>query len=294
MSCPRAYWYNYYGSWGGWEATASQEMRDAYIQKKLTSAPAWTGTMVHSIAERLLNRVRKGLNIDEEETANLAIDAASQEISDSERGRGLQRPSKITHFQEHYYGQAVDWDPLVDEIERQVRGIFRNRVFQRLLTVPERIMEVEQLRRFPVGRDEVWAALDVLVSDGSGGVVIIDWKTGEAHDDNDIAAQLGVYGLYASGVLHIPEDRILAMHVNLRYATETRHPVGPVQIDLARQTIAQSMAHMRSLLVDVENNIANKEDFELIPEGSSRCQWCNFRRACGRSAPQDGTAPSQQ
>ena len=58
--CKRAYWFNYYGSWGGWDAAAPTDVRDAYVQKKLTTRAMWTGTVVHQVAEDALRRVRDG------------------------------------------------------------------------------------------------------------------------------------------------------------------------------------------------------------------------------------------
>lgn len=278
--CRRAYWYTYYGSWGGWEADAPEATRNAWLQKKLTAVPAWVGTLVHGIAENLLKEAMQGEKPIEEEAADRAVRTANRQIRESERQLG--RPGKATRFAEHYYDEKVEWDPLVDEIERQVRGLFSNRIFRRLLEVPDRILEVEELRRFPVGDAEVYVSLDVLVSDGQGGAVILDWKTGESHKDEDIAAQLGVYGLYCAGPLGLDPSRLVAMHVNLRHATETRHPVGPAEVALAEQEIARSVAELRSVLTDVEKNVAGEDFFPLLPEGDPRCGSCRFRRSCLR------------
>lgn len=280
QACPRAYWYTYYGSWGGWNWDAPPETQDLWLQKKLTSVPLWTGTLVHGLAEGLLLRAGEGQALSEEEAVDLALERANRDIRDSELRRG--RPGKQARFQEHYYQVEVDWDPVVDEIVRQTRGLFQNRIFRRLLQVPERIREVEKLQRFAVGDAEVYVSLDVLVDDGQGGAVIIDWKTGDAHDDAEIGAQLGVYGLYVHGVLGVPDDRIVAMHVNLRHQEETRHPVGETEIAAARESIATGMAAMRAKLRNPERNLANQEDFPPLDPGSARCQWCVFRRSCGR------------
>ena len=116
-------------------------------------------------------------------------------------------------------------------------------------------------------------------------MVILDWKTGAHHDDRDIAAQLGAYGLYAAQELGVPEDRVTALHVNLRLGTETRHPVGPDEIAAARATIARDMAELRAPLRDVAANLADPQDFPPLPPGDPACRRCNFRRSCGREGP---------
>lgn len=301
--CKRAYWFNYYGYWLGWDAGAPAAVRETYLQKKLTSRAMWTGTVVHGIAEAGLKRAINALASGNAGTPNQESDAfwtlddmrqaaflkADADIRGSASGEWKRRPAKRTGFTEHYYDLPVsddDWKAVLDEIDRQVVNLHANRIYRRLLVTASRIREVEELRKFAVGsgpeRAEVYLAVDAMVGDGNGGVVIIDWKTGQNHEDAVIAAQLGVYGLYATQELGIPEDRITAMHVNLRHNTEARHPVGPAEIAAAREAILTGMAEMRASLKDVAANIADKEDFPTLPEGSARCRWCNFRRSCGR------------
>lgn len=283
--CLRAYWYTYYGSWGGWSADAPAAYRAAYVQKKLTTRAMWTGTVVHGAAESAIRRLASGATLDLEGGVRGTVQRAREDIEGSQTGAWLQRPAKRTGFREHYYGETVEpaaWDAALAEIERQVRGLHENKVFRRIAQVPERVMEVEELRRFRVGSAEVYASLDVLMADGAGGVVIIDWKTGEAHSDEVIAAQLGVYGIYAAQELGIPTDRVKAMHVNLRHGTLTLHPVGPAEIEAAREEIETSVASMRALLTDVAGNTTDQTDYPMVAEGNARCRYCSFRRGCAR------------
>jgi CRISPR/Cas system-associated exonuclease Cas4 (RecB family) len=284
--CLRAYWFAYYGSWGGWEASAAAATREAYVQKKLTTRAMWTGTVVHQLAEDALRRVRDGWPPRMLEEAVTGVrNRARREIAESLDGSWLARPAKRTGFREHYYEEPVPpgaWEAAVDEIERQARALWAQRLFLRLHAVPERIRELEDLRRFPVGDVDVYVALDVMVDDGHGGVVILDWKTGENHDDADIAAQLGVYGLYATQVLGVPADKVVAMHVNLRHGTETRHPVGPAEIEAAREVIGRSAAEMRARLEDPSKNLAKMDDHPPLPLDDPRCGTCSFRGVCGR------------
>lgn len=283
--CARAYWLTYYGSWGGWSADAPAPARAAYVQKKLTTRAMWTGTVVHGAAEEGIRRVVGRRPLDVEAAVRGVVARARDDIEGSRSGAWLQRPAKRTGFREHYYDEPVDaaaFDAAVAEIERQARGLYANRIFRRIAQVPDRVMEVEELRRFRVGSTEVYAALDVLMADGQGGVVIIDWKTGEAHSDDEIAAQLGVYGIYATQELGVPSDKVKAMHVNLRHGTETLHAVGPEQIEAAREEIESSVAEMRGKLRDVAGNLADREDYAMVAEGDGRCRFCSFRRSCSR------------
>jgi hypothetical protein len=286
--CKRAYWFTYYGSWGGWSPDVDPRTRALYLEKKLTARPMWVGTVVHRMAEIGVNRARRGQPEDLAAARAWARRTAREDVDGSRSGAWTERPARRVGFREHYYDEPVtdaDWDAAIDEVDRQVVALHQQRLFRRLLDVPERIREVEQLQRFRVGDAEVYVALDVLVDDGRGGVVILDWKTGNAHSEEDISAQLGVYGLYATDVLGVAPDRIHARHVNLRLDAETTHPVGAHEIDAARTTIAADVAAMRAQLVDVPRNEASEDDYPKLPEGARECRYCNFRRTCGRSGP---------
>ncbi len=284
--CPRAYWLQYYGSWGGWDAAAPPETRAAYLQKKLTSRAMWIGTRVHSVAEGVLKDALAGRALPTVDVAKARVrGVAAADIAGSASGAWLQRPARRTGFGEHYYGESVDdaeWEAAIAEIERQVSVLFGHRIFRRLLAVGPRVRQVEVLQRFRVDDAEVYVALDVLVEDGKGGVTIIDWKTGSAHAMEEIAAQLGVYGLYVTQELGVPDDQVTAMHVNTRYGTETTHRVDAVAIASARSLIASSIAAMREKLSDILENKADREAFPCVPLGDAACARCSFRRTCER------------
>lgn len=283
--CKRAYWFQYYGSWGGWESGATERQRATWVQKKLTTRSAWIGTRVHEVAERWVNAARAGERVELEDARAWLAAQARADVAGSESGDWLTRPAKRVGFREHYYGEPLPpgaWDEALAEMDRQVVALSRQRLFRRLLAVPRRVREVEEFRDFLVDGNPVYVSLDVLVEDGTGGAVILDWKTGQNHDDGVIAAQLGVYGLYVSQVLGFPEDRIVAIHVNVRHDTETVHRVDPAAIRVARETIAADMAGMRAELADVPANRAEAESFPPLPEGSEACGRCTFRGVCGR------------
>ncbi len=287
-ACARAYWFQYYGSWNGWRADAPAEVRDAYLQKKLTTRAMWIGTVVHEAAERGILGRCSGQHPTVDEARNWARTTARRHIEDSASGAWLARPSQRVGFSEHYYGEDIPaeaWDAAVDTIDQQVQALYEQRLYRRVFEVPHRVREVEKAQLFRVGDAAVWVTLDLLMDDGKGGVVILDWKTGAHHDDADIGAQLGAYGLYATQELGVPEDRITALHVNLRHGTETRHDVGPAEIGLARTTIAADTAAMRAPLRDVAANVAHRDDFPPLPEDAPACRRCNFRKVCGRASP---------
>ena len=284
--CRRAYWFQYYGSFGGWEDGATAEQKQAWVEKKLTSVPMWLGSVVHRAAEIGLGLARAGEVPQVEHARAWARRTAEKDVDDSASGRWRERPARRVGFKEHYYGEAIPPDAIdlaLTEIDRQVQVLFAHRVFRRLLAVPQRILEVEELQRFKDGDVEIYVSLDVLVANEQGGLVIVDWKTGAAHDDGDIAGQLGVYGLYATLMLGAAPGSLRAMHVNLREDRVVQHAVGDAETSAARGHIVQSMARMRAPLRDVAANLADRDAFPPEELGSPRCRWCSFRGVCGRA-----------
>ncbi len=283
--CPRQYWLTYYGSWGGWKQDAPEPVRQAYIEKKLTTRAMWIGTVVHDMAEGVLKDLMAGRRPNPDYHIRKAMSRARSDIRESRSERWRDWPSRVCAFQDHYYGgdpgeQA--WDDALSIIEEQVRGFFDRPTFKRMLQVPERLLEVEELTQVEVGDVPVWVKLDALVSDGRGGAVVVDWKTGAHHQTDVVAAQLGVYGLYCTMHHDIPADRIIAMHVNLRTGDRTQHPIDAEILEQARAEIQASADAMRAKLADVPGNVAIPDDFPQLPEGSEACARCQFRRSCGR------------
>jgi CRISPR/Cas system-associated exonuclease Cas4 (RecB family) len=290
-TCPRKYWLQHYGFWGGWRR--DHPAREIYIQKKLNSRPQWLGTTVHAAAEWVLGQLRRpgGAPPAPERVVERTLRAARRSIEDSEAGRFRDDPKRRPGFLDHYYEldtPADAWEADLSEIERQVSGLFDNGVFRRLARSTDRIAEVEQLRRLDLDGVPVWVSLDVLVEDGEGGFVVIDWKTGRHHDPDAVARQLGVYGLYVIRAYlgHLPEEeaarRVKVMYVNLRHGDwETRELSGEL-LSETRDTVRTSAEAMRARLVDPAENTAREADFPPLPEGSPECAHCPYRRSCGR------------
>lgn len=281
--CLRKYYLSYYGSWGGWARDADPRTRETYICKNLTTQRMWLGTVVHDCAEGALSALREGATPWAERAVELAVQRARRDIDDSRAGRYKADPKRHCGFQEHHYGEEEpDWEAAIAEISRQVRVLFDHPVFRRMLAVPERIVEVEVLRRIDIAGVPVYVKLDALMADGQGGLVIIDWKTGESHEDSEIAKQLGIYGIYAVQEKGVPVDRVQALHVNLRHNSHTLHPVDANSLDVTREFVSGSAEAMRSLLSDVARNEAVEAAFPMVPEGDSRCGRCRFHGICGR------------
>src|SRR6476661_6646997 len=65
QECLRAYYFQYYRSWGGWDPeTSTPETRELYILKKLNNRYTWAGAVVHDTIKYALRTVRFGGEVD--------------------------------------------------------------------------------------------------------------------------------------------------------------------------------------------------------------------------------------
>ncbi|MCB9742027.1 MAG: PD-(D/E)XK nuclease family protein [Alphaproteobacteria bacterium] len=238
------------------------------MQKKLTTQPMWIGTVVHEIAEGALKAMQQGVTPWVERAVEMARERAEADIEASRAGRYEQDPKRYPGFQCHYYGQEEpDFDAAIEQIEAQLRTLFAHPVFRRMMAVPERIVEVEELRQIDIEGVPVWVVLDAMVSDGEGGLVIIDWKTGKDHEDEKIARQLGIYGIYATQERGVPVEQVRTLHVNTRFNTMTQHPVDAAVLDETRAFVRESADAMRAALTKPAENEGRGRTSPCSPRG---------------------------
>jgi PAS domain-containing protein len=293
QECRRAYYLNHYGAWGGWNASAPPEVRELYLMKNLNSRATWLGIVVHEVAERALRALRGEIDWPLEAALAEAEQRLRAELEISRQGqyrtgarvRWNGRWVKVSGLQEHFYGLPTpdeEWEAAIAQALQCVTNLYHSPTFRRLQEVgPGAILSVEELESFLVGDVKVWVKLDLAVRRPDGGIVIVDWKTGSAHREEDIALQLGIYGLYGTRLWGVPPDRIRGFDVNLRDGATHQHPIDGDRLSEVSDYIQTSAQQMRALLDDVAENRASAEKFPLT-EDLSLCRRCRFRRACGR------------
>ncbi len=108
QECRRKYFYQYYGSWGGWEADAPADVRRLYVLKQLSSRQQWAGRVVHDAIEMALHVLREGRDVPVEPFVTDVIERMRAEWRSSKAGTYRDRP-KTTALFEHEY--LVDLKP---------------------------------------------------------------------------------------------------------------------------------------------------------------------------------------
>lgn len=282
--CPRRYALQYYGARGGGRAAAGSWHHWVWRLKRTSSVAQWSGLVVHRAAKRGLDAARGGRRV---ATARL-VDGAAREA----RGRVRAAEDGVEPFLEDLEGRDhASGAGLVEEVVEQVRRLADHPVFQRLLRVPGRILEVDRLHRDAVAGVPAYIAPDVVVDDGAGGRVVVDWKSGRVQDTATVDGQLAAYALYERE--RAAPARVVGVHADTRAGTHRTVPFDDAVLDATAAAIQERVAAMRAVLPDPDHDDAPVEGFRRLEEGDPACARCRFRGPCGRDPDAPGANAGQ-
>ncbi len=289
--CARRTYWQYYGSWGGWERDAGKDAILSYRLKQLTSLAMLVGGIFHEvIGERLQMRADAPSPVPADQIRDEVERRLLKRLRES-RNRDWERfgqPKRYAILFEDYYGigvNAAQTDAALAQIGNCATVLAESAYGRRSFEVPRkrlRIIDPKDFdeRKIAVDGITVYAAPDLVVEDEHGMLHIVDWKTGKPGKAK--IAQLAVYGLYVSEKLGAPIEKITAHLVYLMTGETERHANLREGVAEARRMIATYAADVRARLTDVATNAAG--DIEQFPmtSNTSLCRRCNFREICGR------------
>lgn len=282
-TCPRAYYFHYYGSWGGWERGAKAKVRELWLLKKLTSRYAWAGTAVHeTIAWALEQASSTGTCPTCDEATSRMQSRMRKEFVESRDGAW--RVRRALGLVEHAYEEAVsddEWRDNWEHAQRCLENFFASRVREEILSIPSsRWMPIDSLDSFLLDGLKVYVAPDFAFRDEEDRLRILDWKTGVQKDADQ--KQVRGYVLFAIDKWRADPSQCTAELHYLRIPEVVRVDVTDSALEAFREEVAASALEMRSRLIDPEANVATAEAFE--PAGNPRtCGRCNFRGLCDAS-----------
>ena len=308
-SCRRRYYFHYYLSWGGWEASAPALAREAFKLKRLVSLPLWRGQLVHYVASIVLRSMKaKGRIPDPGAVIAYTLERFQTQFEFSRLKKYLSTPKKsgeslnidwLALF-EHEYCREVSpaiLEKTRDECVRAVEGLFAGTLLASIMGTERAKWEIEDLvsgafsQQFDFSGVTVFVKTDFMFRDGDGALCIVDWKTNRVTAGEGItveegarnaAAQLGIYGYYAAHILREPVSSIRLIEVNLLDGGRViEHAADDESIARARETIAAGIAKLASVLVrrdTTRNEALASTEFPKIE--NRLCRFCNFYRIC--------------
>lgn len=281
QDCRRKYFYQYYGSWGGWEAAAPPEVRRIYILKQLASRHMWAGRIVHDAIEMALQIFRDGHDVPVEPFIRDAIERMRTEWRSSRAGRYRDSPKTLALFEHEY---AVDlkpeaWQALSRNVSTCLRHFFALPLVADIRKTPPEHWSIEHWSKvLDFEGTPLWIAPDFGFWTGAGRLALVDWKTGGANTEST-SFQLGCYALYAQEMLGVKPAQVDLYEANLREPKVTPIQWDDERLEAIRTQLRLSIRSMKAYLADPAVNVAVMTDFERTEE-LRICRWCNFRAIC--------------
>jgi hypothetical protein len=291
--CKRAYFHNYYLSWGGWRRDASGIQREAYRLKKLDDRWTWAGGIAHDTITRSLLETKAGLDVSADQKVGAAHEVFRREWLASRNGRRDAKNGRgFWGLLEHEYSEPVEQARWAMVWERTRAGLMwwfkESGWLERTRTLPkDRWLAVDDgdLEKTSVVVDGVklWTMPDLAFIDDNGAAWVVDWKTGkpkQLHLD-----QMAGYatGLAARNGGVLPGSGPL--RVSLVYLTQGKtgeSVVGPAEMESFRGRMAASVAAMRAVLKDPAKNEPLPMEHFPMTDDLDECRRCAFRRICKR------------
>ncbi len=276
-SCKRQYYFNYYGSWGGWKKDADAQTRLLYRLKKITTVPQLVGTVVHNAISKALKLGRDTLPFAVE---TYAQNLFGQHLQESEEHLWRYSASQYTNLFEHYYNEPfseTDRINSANHISTSLKAFFASNACATLQSArPEDYLTIEKLTSFVLADTKIWVVLDVAIRLGDS-VYVFDWKTGRERQAD--RHQLAVYALYATSQWGVALSDLQLKDIYLQTNTEQTLDLSPNDLDQTRIFVTESVQKMRALLDDPEQNTASQDAFPMTTN-THLCTTCPFKAVC--------------
>jgi hypothetical protein len=291
-TCPRQYWFTYYGYWNGWLENAPERTRQIYILKNLKNRHVWAGEKVHECVHRSLNNLQRGIKVlSVDEIISITLDQMRADFRSSRARNYLKNPKTCGLFEHEYEVEVSDdqWKEIANHVEACLRNFYASDIYDGLKSHQrDGWLEVEEFSSFHLDGVKITLAIDCAIREGDD-VYIYDWKTGKSIPD-DLPVQLSCYALYVMGKWNVPPESLRVIEFNLSFNKSTWFSISHHDVENIKGYIKGSIKDMQSLLLDVKNNIPFEETRFSKVEDERVSLRCNFRKVCkGIGIPQGRT-----
>jgi len=281
--CPRKYYFQYYGSWGGWNVKAPARTRKIYVLKQLQTRHIWAGNVVHRCIERALVNLRRGIRpMEEEEAVQTTLALMRQDYASSKRG-DFWRNTKSCGLFEHAYDLDIPrqvWKETADHVANCLHTFYRSDVFQMIRGLEKKQwLEVEEFASFQLDGVKIHVVLDFSCREKDG-ILIYDWKTGRS-DTQRHELQVACYSFYACNKWQVNAEQVRIVAFNLHSNQEHAHTLKDSDLESVRMYILGSIRDMKLLLDDPSANTATEARFDYT-ENKQACETCYFKQICPR------------
>jgi len=281
-TCPRQYWFAYYGYWNGWLEDSPQRTRQIYVFKNLKTRQIWAGEKVHECIQRSLNNLRRGIRLlSVDEIVSITLDQMRADFRSSRSKNYWKNPKTCGLFEHEYVVEVTDeqWKEVAGHVDTCLRNFYASDIFDALKShKKDGWLEVEEFSSFHLDDVKINLAIDCAIREGKE-IFIYDWKTGKSLSE-DLSIQLCCYALYAMEKWQVPPASLNVVEYNLSFNKSNWFSVSRSDLENLKGYIRGSIKDMQSLLIDIKNNIPLEEETFSRVENESVSSRCNFRKVC--------------
>ncbi|MDD5583933.1 MAG: PD-(D/E)XK nuclease family protein [Candidatus Omnitrophica bacterium] len=277
--CPRAYYYHYYASWGGWEASAPELSRKAYLLRNMQNLDTWIGDVIHQVIKWVLENRIEGKAILPDEALNKTKQTLLKTWEQSRSKAWMNNAKHNLNLFEHYYNREPSREELsirLAKAQRSIANFYGCGLLESLETLSsESFLKIDELDSFSFEGVKVFAVPDFALK--SSIYTLYDWKTGKPSDKDVL--QLSCYGLYAYEKWSVQADSLKIIPVYLAEEVVSLIGVKALEIEEVRKYIRGSIDEMKACLIEVASN---KADIGKMPKTQEtwRCKNCKFQEIC--------------
>ena len=280
--CRRKYYYQYYGSWGGWSLDAADKTRIIYVLKQLKNRQMWAGTKVHEAIALALMSLQDSVRIDENKLIEDTLILMREEFKSSLAKMYQIEPKSCALFEHEYEVPVsdIEWKINAEHVIDCLKLFFDSKVYEDIFHLsPDQWLEVEEFSSFYDNGIKIYSVFDFVCRKNEE-VFIYDWKTGK-NEYNQHKLQLACYGLFATIKWNLKPDQVQLREFNLSNGKMYEMSFEEFDLDGTHKHIRSSIEDMLNCLEDRQINLAVEERFDLS-ENRKFCEHCNYVRICPR------------
>lgn len=295
-ACPRRYYWDTYGSWGGWEEDASSEAKLAYRLKKLTNLDFAIGTAIHRRAFELTTLAREGREPPSVDTLRRKTRKELGDLYRACKADFVRDPKYNPMLHGFYYGDGPSEEAIGRVREKLNSCLAELRNLELWEHIRQRTVRVafssdpDQFLEPVVTTDGVgiFTTPDLVVfQPGDDEYSLIDWKTGRPSDED--TRQIAVYGLFVRDQFEIAEcqGRIIYLIDGSSRTVE----LTPEVLAETEGWIQDGIRMMRDYVADSDVNRPKPRDCFPLTENRWECRRCSFFELCEEELRSRGALP---
>lgn len=283
QTCPRQYYFAFYGAWGGWNEQAPAQARQLYILKRLHPRQQWAAQHIGQALADLIQHARQQPD-GPAEIAVKQVELMRQEFRESRSGAYRRDPARIAALYEHEYRVAVppeDWKAIVDTVAVAVRQIAASPFWNAWRDLPDDAFIFPETRAgFDLQGLRVQTRPNLAVCHG-GRVVVHDW-TAAALPSPARRLRMGLHVLLALEQWTADPAAVQAVAWNLPLGDQETLTFDAEDLDTIREFIMDSAEEMLFPLEDPQQNLAGGGDLFDFADNPGHCPACSFLKVCPR------------